>query len=122
MFLKRLQDCREITATDGTRLRELLHPERDAATVRYSLARARLAPGTASLPHRLTVSEVYYLVRGRGLMHVGDEAADVRAGDAVFIPPGAEQWLENTGKEEVVFLCIVDPAWTAAAEEPAARS
>ncbi|MBN2465032.1 hypothetical protein JXD38_05355 [candidate division WOR-3 bacterium] len=26
------------------------------------------------------------------------------------IPPGSVQWLENTGQDEVEFLCVVDPA------------
>jgi mannose-6-phosphate isomerase-like protein (cupin superfamily) len=44
-------------------------------------------------------------------MHVGEEAADVMSGDAVYIPPGSVQWLENSGYDDVEFVCIVDPAW-----------
>lgn len=111
MYIKHLSDCREISAGDRTRLRELLHPERDPVAARYSLAVAWLAPGAKSLPHSLATTEVYYIVRGAGVMHIGAEAADVRAGDAVYIPPGSAQWLENTGESEIEFLCIVDPAW-----------
>ena len=117
MLIKRRKDCAEITAGDRTRLRELLHPARDAADVRYSLAVARLAPGRQSQAHRLKAAEVYYVVRGSGVMHVGDEASGVAAGDAVYIPPGSVQWLENTGKDEIEFLCIVDPAWRPEDEE-----
>ena len=111
MLIKRLKDCKEIAAGDRTRLRELLHPSRDAAEIGYSLAAARLAPGTRSQAHRLKTAEVYYIIRGGGVMHIGEEAADVAAGDAVYIPPESVQWLENTGKEEIEFICIVDPAW-----------
>ena len=111
MFIKKLKDCAEITAGDRTRLRELLHPARDAVSVRYSLAVAWLAPGKRSQAHRLKTAEVYYLVRGSGEMHVGDETAEVAAGDAIYIPPDSLQWLENTGKDEVELVCIVDPAW-----------
>jgi len=111
VLIKRLKDCQEITAGDRTRLRELLHPARDAADIRYSLAVAWLAPGKRSQAHALATAEVYYLIRGSGVMHVGDEAAEVSAGDAVYIPPGSVQWLENTGKGEIEFACIVDPAW-----------
>jgi len=111
MLIKKLKDCAEVTAGDRTRLRELLHPARDAVSVRYSLAVAWLAPGKRSQAHRLKTAEVYYLVRGNGVMHIGKEAAEVTSGDAVYIPPVAAQWLENTGKEEIEFLCIVDPAW-----------
>jgi mannose-6-phosphate isomerase-like protein (cupin superfamily) len=117
MLIKRLKECGEITAGDGTRLRELLHPQRDPAGVRYSLAVARLAPGQSSLPHRLKTSEVYYLIEGKGEMHVDNEAARVQAGDAVYIPPGATQRLSNSGPEEIAFICIVDPAWQAEDEE-----
>ncbi len=118
MLIKRLQDCPEITAGDSTRLRELLHPARDSADIRYSLAIARLEPGARSLPHRLAQAEVYYLVQGSGVMHVGDESCPVQAGDAIYIPPGATQWLDNTGPETIEFTCIVDPPWTPEGEEP----
>jgi mannose-6-phosphate isomerase-like protein (cupin superfamily) len=111
MLIKKLKDCKEIMAGDRTRLRELLHPDHDPAEIRYSLAVAWLAPGARSQAHRLRTAEVYYLVRGAGTMHAGDEAAEVMAGDAVYIPPDAAQWLENTGRDEIEFLCIVDPAW-----------
>jgi mannose-6-phosphate isomerase-like protein (cupin superfamily) len=111
MFIKKLKDCAEITAGDRTRLRELLHPARDAVSVRYSLAVAWLAPQKRSQAHRLKTAEVYYLVRGNGVMHIGDEAAKIEAGDAVYIPSDSVQWLENTGRDDVEFVCIVDPAW-----------
>jgi mannose-6-phosphate isomerase-like protein (cupin superfamily) len=117
MFIKRLKDCAEITAGDQTRLRELLHPDRDPAKIRYSLAVAWLAIGARSRAHKLKTSEVYYLFRGTGVMHIGEEVALVTAGDAVYIPPGSVQWLQNTGEEEIEFLCIVDPAWRPEDEE-----
>ncbi len=117
MLIKKLSNCREVVAGDRTRLRELLHPDRDPAEIRYSLAYAWLAPGAKSRAHKLKTSEVYYLVRGTGVMHIGEEAAEVQAGDTVYIPPGSLQWLENPGKEEIEFLCIVDPAWRPEDEE-----
>jgi mannose-6-phosphate isomerase-like protein (cupin superfamily) len=117
VLIKKLKDCKQITAGDRTRLRELLHPARDAVEIRCSLAVARFAPGAPSQAHRLKTAEVYYLVRGTGVMHIGEEAAPVGPGDAVYIPPGTVQWLENTGKEEIEFLCIVDPAWRPEDEE-----
>ena len=117
MHIKRLGDCKEITAGDGTRLRELLHPERDATAIRYSLAEAWVEPAQRSKPHRLATTEVYYIMSGRGVMHIDEEAAAVEAGDAVYIPPGSRQWLENAGGEPLHFLCVVDPAWRAEDEE-----
>jgi len=111
VLTKPLAACREILAGDNTLLRELLHPARDSAAVGYSLAHAKLARGETSLPHRLKTSEVYYFISGRGLMHVDGETASVGPEQALYVPPGALQHLENSGTEELVFLCIVDPAW-----------
>ena len=118
MLIRRLKDCSEITAGDDTRLRELLHPDRDYKFGgRYSLAHATLSPGAASEPHRLTVDEVYYIISGLGNMHIDDETSEVGTGDAIEIPPGSVQWIECTGKTDLQFLCIVDPAWSAESEE-----
>jgi mannose-6-phosphate isomerase-like protein (cupin superfamily) len=111
MLIRRLQDCPECTAGDLTRLRELLHPDRQPAAIRYSLAHAQLEPGAASAPHVLSSSEVYYILSGRGIMVINDEQRPVAGGQAVYIPPGAVQSIKNTAADPLAFLCIVDPAW-----------
>ena len=117
MLTKSLAACREILAGDKTLLRELLHPSRDPAAIRYSLAHAKLQAGTASTPHRLKTSEVYYFISGHGLMHVDGDTTSVAGEQALYVPPGAVQHLENTGPDELVFLCIVDPPWKLEDEE-----
>lgn len=118
MLIRKLSQCEQIKAGDRTVLRELLHPDRDYPfTGRYSLAHAMLGPGESSLRHRLKTDEVYYILSGRGLMHIDEATAAVEAGDAIDIPPGSEQWIENTGEDSLAFLCIVDPAWRAEDEE-----
>jgi mannose-6-phosphate isomerase-like protein (cupin superfamily) len=112
MFVRRPRDCPEIVANDGSRLRELLHPDRDGSGISYSLASAEVDVGSATLPHRLQQeTEVYCIVRGSGRMHVDDEVREVAEGDVVLIPPGARQWIENTGDRTLRFLCLVDPPW-----------
>jgi mannose-6-phosphate isomerase-like protein (cupin superfamily) len=117
MLTKNLAHLTPIPAADFSRLREILHPERDPVDVRYSLAHASVRGGEASLRHRMTTVEVYYVLAGTGLMHVAGEAAAVGPGHTVVIPAGAEQWIENTGDHDLEFLCIVDPAWREQDEE-----
>jgi len=117
VLAKRLSDIRSITAGDGTTLREILHPERDLAGIRYSLAHAALKPGESSLRHSLDSVEVYYFLDGAGVMHIGDQSLEVAEGTTVLIPRGAVQYLTNTGGSDLAFLCIVDPAWQASDEE-----
>ncbi len=118
MLIRKLAECDQIIAGDGTRLRELLHPERGYPFGgRYSLAHAIVPKGGKSVPHRLSTDEVYYILQGHGMMHIDDESAEVTAGDAIDIPPGSIQWIENVGSADLVFLCMVDPAWRADDEE-----
>lgn len=111
MLVTRLKNCPEFIAGDRTRLRELLHPDKTDARVGYSLAHGCLDPGNQSLRHRLRSSEVYYFLAGEGKFTVGERSVQVTRGDMVYVPPGADQWLVNTGIEPIEFLCLVDPAW-----------
>ena len=111
MLIRQLQDCDEFIAGDGTRLRELLHPDKQDINLRYSLAHAIVPVGQTSIPHSLTTSEVYYILSGEGKMSIDGDRQVVKPGDAVYIPPNAKQFIQNTADEPLVFICIVDPAW-----------
>ncbi len=112
-------NSKKVVAGDGVHLRELVNPVNDAGfTGRYSLAEAILLPGHNSKRHRLKTHELYFVVEGHAVVHVDEESAVVEPGDAVEIPPGAVQWIDNSGgSEPFVFLCVVDPAWRQADEE-----
>lgn len=117
MIVKPLRTIAGFRAGDSSFLQEILHPAKEPVAVGYSLAHASVGPGERTLPHRLRTTEVYYILEGRGLMRVGDERAEVGPGDAVVIPPGEAQSIENIGTGVLAFLCIVDPAWRAEDEE-----
>ena len=116
MIIKSLGSIFGFTAGDSSFLKELLHPDKETLDIGYSLAQAVVRPGEKTRPHRLESSEVYYVLEGRGLMHIDAEKAEVEAGQAVYIPPLAVQFIENTGPGDLAFLCIVDPAWRAGDE------
>jgi mannose-6-phosphate isomerase-like protein (cupin superfamily) len=112
-----LTDCPEFVGGDDSLLRELLHPDKSDLAMRYSLAHATVKPGERTRPHRLRTAEVYYILKGRGRMHIDKETSEVGTDCAVYIPPGSTQCIENLGTTSLVFLCIVDPAWRARDEE-----
>lgn len=111
MYIKDLKDCDEFIAGDSTILRELLHPDKADLELHYSLAHARLRPGETSYSHILKTSEVYYILEGEGIMHINDEQQNVFPSQAIYIPPYHKQFIHNCGSTDLVFLCIVDPAW-----------
>ena len=83
----------------------------------YSLAHAIVKPGKITNLHRLKTSEVYYILKGSGLMYVDKKISKVKSGCTIYIPPGSTQRIKNTGKPNLEFLCIVDPAWRKEDEE-----
>ncbi len=111
MLIRRVRDRPELPAPDGCILRELLHPQRDAVALPYSIAHARLEPGHETRRHFLRQSEVYHIISGHGRIHVGHETAVVGPGDTILVEPEREQWLENIGETELHFLAIVSPPW-----------
>lgn len=117
MFIKDLKKCKEITAGDNSTMCELLNPLMEEINTRYRLAHARVKPGEKTYAHNLKGSEVYYILEGEGEIHIDNEKEDVFAGQAIYIPPNSVQRIKNIGMNDLIFLCIVDPAWKPEDEE-----
>lgn len=117
MFIRDLSKCKQFVAGDGSVLHELFNPLKDGLSLRYSLAHAIVKPGKTTSLHRLKTSEVYYILKGKGKMEIDEETAIVKPGHAIYIPPNAKQRIKNTGRTDLIFLCIVDPAWQKEDEE-----
>ncbi len=117
MFIRNLKSCKKFIAGDSSVLRELLNARKGEFAFGYSLAHAVVKPKKATKPHKLKTSEVYYVLEGIGRMHINKEVSNVRPGDTIYIPPDRLQYIENIGKSDLVFLCIVDPAWRLQNEE-----
>jgi mannose-6-phosphate isomerase-like protein (cupin superfamily) len=111
VFKVRPSDRPEFLAGDHTRLREVFHPAKHPLKLGYSLAHGTLGPGQRSKWHVLDSSEVYYFIAGNGRFMVDDQVTNVEAGTTLYVPPGGKQSLENTGSQDIEFLCVVDPAW-----------
>jgi len=95
----------------GSEIRPLI--DRTTAPItRCSLAEEMLPPGCAVTPHHhLETEEIYYILTGSGLMTVGDETEQVRAGDAVFVPRGLSHSLKNTGSQDIRLVLVCGPAF-----------
>ncbi|MFW9997237.1 MAG: cupin domain-containing protein [Candidatus Odinarchaeota archaeon] len=114
MLIKDISSCQEVTAPDGAAIRELLHPDREIGELKmdYSLAYAVVKIGKSTYPHRLkSSSEVYYILNGRGMMHIEDESSIVTPGQVVYVPPNKQQYIENKGQNDLEYLVIVYPSW-----------
>jgi mannose-6-phosphate isomerase-like protein (cupin superfamily) len=98
---------------EGCFITELLNSTDDP---HVSIARARLEPGKTTRWHYLRdTGERYVVLQGSGLVEIGDLSAQaVYVGDVVVITPGTRQRITNTGADDLVFLAICSPRFTAA--------
>jgi mannose-6-phosphate isomerase-like protein (cupin superfamily) len=116
MIIRDITDSPHERVLDRSLLCELLHPDKVAGAQELgcSIAHAIIPPGESTLPHLLKRStELYYILKGFGEMHIDNESAQVSPGQIILIPPQSRQWIRNTGTENLVFLCIVSPKWKA---------
>jgi len=70
------------------------------------LAYAMLPSGNVLEEHIDPVEEIYLIIKGGGLMKVGDEEKEVKEGDAIWIPVGEPHRLENTTEDMTIVLVI----------------
>ncbi len=111
MTIKKLQDIEVLDGEEGTKIRQIFHPHNTLNGIRYSISHSELKPGKKSKLHKLKTSEVYYILQGEGVLQIDDDTFKVSKDQAIYIPPHSKQCIENIGKDELQFLCIVDPAW-----------
>ncbi len=111
MDIKNLNEVAPFITKDGSEIRELL-AHRNSVIQNQSLAEARLMVGASTQEHfHPRAEEIYYITHGTGRMHIECETLDVRAGDAIAIPPGRRHKLWNTGSETLRLLCCCAPAY-----------
>lgn len=50
--------------------------------------------------------EIMYILSGRGVGGVGDQAMEVKKGDTVWVPRGAVHWMDNPYPEALEMLLV----------------
>lgn len=96
----------------------LLGPRGSVDSERLAVTWVVGEPGSEQEPHLHEHSEqAYVIVRGRGLMRVGEEAEEVTEGVLILIPAGAAHSIRNVADEPLVYVSATTPPF----EVPAGR-
>jgi mannose-6-phosphate isomerase-like protein (cupin superfamily) len=67
-------------------------------------------------PHKHVLQEqVYHVLEGEGIMEIGGKRQVVRKHDVIFLPPGIEHSIANSGLVDLVFLVVTSPVTDGAA-------
>ena len=53
--------------------------------------------------------EIYHVLEGEGLMEIAGKNHVVRKHDFIFLPPGVEHAISNSGLVDLVFLVVTSP-------------
>ena len=110
--IKRYNPENEFYIDEGCFILELCNAPEDPEV---SIARARVEPGRTTRWHRLKgTTERYVILEGEGRVEVGSlPPQNVKAGDFVLIPPMVRQRITNIGRQDLIFLAICTPGFTA---------
>ncbi|HKQ38008.1 MAG TPA: cupin domain-containing protein [Verrucomicrobiae bacterium] len=111
MDIRALDSAAPFVTKDGSEIRELL-AHRNSRIRNQSLAEARVPVGGSTMEHyHGRAEEIYFITAGKGRMCIEGETAEVKAGDAIAIPPGKKHKLWNTGPEVLRLLCCCAPGY-----------
>jgi mannose-6-phosphate isomerase-like protein (cupin superfamily) len=112
LSIGRLDLAESFTTKDGSSIREVAGRV-SLPSQQQSLAEATVPPGGATTAHyHVVAEELYFFTTGSGRIRLGQEEAEVSAGDCVVIPPGVEHKLWNTGDIPLVLLCCCAPPYS----------
>ena len=104
-------EVKSYVTKDGSIIRELIHPNIHG-NQNMSVAEATVPIGSSTYHHYHERSEeIYHITQGEGIVIVGEERVKVTVGHSVCLPPGVHHSVENTGKEELKFLCMSSPRY-----------
>jgi mannose-6-phosphate isomerase-like protein (cupin superfamily) len=73
-------------------------------------------PGSWQPLHRHEAQEqIYVIIRGIGVMTVGDEERDVREGMLIFVPPSTAHTIRNDSNAPMSYVSATSPPFDGAA-------
>lgn len=88
-------------------MRTRLHAAGSTGSDQLCVMEQLCVPGTGAPPHRHPgVEEVIAVLSGRARFFVGDEEADVIAGESILIPSGSRHGFTNVGDDVLRILVV----------------
>lgn len=89
----------------------LLSPQ-NTASQNISLQISEIPIGSEQPIHNHEPEQCYYIIKGKGLMVIENEAQEVNAGDAIFIPSNFKHGIKNLGNEILEYITANAPAFS----------
>ena len=110
MKIKHFNEAEEIEVNDygstNTTIRWLISKEKDGAP-RFALRRFELKPGGQIGIHGHPQEHEIYILKGEGEVFTHYEKYYVKQDDVLYVPPDEPHGYRNSGKDDLVFLCVI---------------
>ena len=89
----------------------LISPKK-SSTENLSLQVSEIPIGSEQQMHNHEPEQVYYIIKGKGLMTIDEEDREVFAGDAVYIPGNVKHGIKNNGNEILEYITVNSPVFS----------
>ena len=118
VFLRKSSDVKPFVTKDKSLIREFFHPLHETSKealrkIPFSIALATLKPRKKTLRHiHETSAEFYYVTRGVGIIQLNSKKEPIEENTLIYIPTRTKHTVTNTGKEDLLILCICSPPYS----------
>ncbi|ALM74973.1 cupin domain-containing protein [Thermococcus barophilus] len=100
MIVVKVGEAERIDNPHGVDVKKLIGMEN------VQILHVTLKPGEGLKKHATPVDAFLYVIKGKGMVEVGDEKEEVRKATLVYLPKKVPHSVENTGSLEMKFLVI----------------
>lgn len=98
-------NCNNVKTGTYTKLKTaLLVGEGNSGSKDISIQISFIEVGGEQEMHMHPQSQCYYVIDGKGIMHIDSEQKEVKKGDAVFIPGNSNHGIVNSGDHTLTYL------------------
>jgi len=118
VFIRESSDLKPFVTKDKSLIHEFFHPLHDTSKqltrdIPFSIALATVKPGQKTLKHlHETSTEFYFITRGTGTIQLNSKKQSIEENTLIYIPAKTKHTVTNTGKENLLILCICHPPYT----------
>ena len=77
MLIKYAKAKTTYITSDGSEIHEALNPKSDPVDIPCSIATARVEPFASTKEHFLLHTKIYYILKGRGKLTVGEDSSEI---------------------------------------------
>lgn len=110
MFIKKINDVKKhLVKQEGVKdtYIQILINEDNAGAENFAMRRFTVKPAGVIGLHSHDWEHEIFILQGQGIIEDGESKIEVEKDTAIYIPPNVKHSYKNTGREDLVFLCLI---------------